>query len=85
MGNTVDLENVKVPLLYVAATNDAIVPSASAKALMTAVGSEDKTFMELPGGHISVIAGRKARQQVWPSVTEWLGGARLSRTHAVAA
>lgn len=72
MGQTVDLEKVTAPLLCVAATNDTIVPTASAKALMTAVGSEDKTFMELPGGHISVIAGRKARQQVWPSVTEWL-------------
>ncbi len=72
MGDPVSLSNVKMPLLCVAATNDTIVPTASAKALMDVVGSEDKTFMELPGGHISVIAGRKARNEVWPSVTKWL-------------
>ena len=72
MGEVVDLEKVTIPLLCVGATNDSIVPPASAKALMGAVGSEDKTFLELPGGHISVIAGRKAREQVWPTVTKWL-------------
>jgi poly(3-hydroxyalkanoate) synthetase len=36
------------------------------------VGSADKEFLELEGGHISVIAGRRAKQQVWPALAEWL-------------
>jgi hypothetical protein len=28
--------------------------------------------MELEGGHISVIAGRRAKQQVWPALLQWL-------------
>jgi polyhydroxyalkanoate synthase len=72
MGQAVDLSRIKVPLLCVGATNDSIVPPASAKALVEIVSSKDKTFLELPGGHISVIAGRRARDQVWPTVAKWL-------------
>jgi hypothetical protein len=39
---------------------------------MDAVGSEDKTFKELNGGHISVIAGRRAKAEAWPAVLDWL-------------
>ncbi|OAI44234.1 hypothetical protein AYO38_09960 [bacterium SCGC AG-212-C10] len=71
-GRKVDLQRLTKPLLCVAASNDNIVPPASAKALVDAAGSDDKTFLELPGGHISVIAGRRARQDVWPTVLRWL-------------
>lgn len=72
LGRPVDLARIRVPLLCIGATNDQIVPPASARALVDAVSSEDRQFLELPGGHISVIAGRKARTQVWPAVVEWL-------------
>lgn len=72
LGQTVDLSKITAPLLCVGATRDDIVPAASARALVDMVSSEDKTFWELPGGHISVIAGRKAREEVWPKVAEWL-------------
>ena len=71
-GELVNLRDVTVPLFCVAATNDDIVPPGSARALVDNVGSTDKTFLELQGGHISVIAGRRAREQAWPAVIEWL-------------
>ena len=71
-GEKVNLRDITVPLFAVAATHDDIVPVGSAKALVDNVGSTDKHFLELEGGHISVIAGRKARQVTWPAVTEWL-------------
>ncbi len=71
-GERVNLRDITQPLFCVAASNDEIVPPGSAKALVDHVGSTDKTFLELQGGHISVIAGRKARTQAWPAVIAWL-------------
>ena len=38
-----------------------------------AVASRDKEYVELPGGHISLIAGRGASVHCWPKVSGWLG------------
>lgn len=72
MGQPIDLRRITAPVLCVGATKDDIVPAASACALIDAVGSADKQFLELEGGHISVIAGRRARAQVWPALADWL-------------
>lgn len=72
MGEVVNLRDITVPVLCVGASKDDIVPPGSAKALVDSVGSADKTFLELEGGHISVIAGRRAKQVVWPALLEWL-------------
>ena len=71
-GEKVTLSDITCPLLSIAATKDDIVPPASAKALYDNVRSTDKQFMELEGGHISVIAGRRAKAQVWPAILKWL-------------
>jgi polyhydroxyalkanoate synthase len=72
LGRKVDLRTITVPVFAVGATGDQIVPCSSAKALVDLAASADKTFMELSGGHISVIAGRRARTQAWPAVVQWL-------------
>lgn len=72
MGEEVNLRDITVPVLCVGATRDDIVPPASAKALVDSVGSTDKSFLELEGGHISVIAGKRAKQVVWPALLQWL-------------
>ncbi len=51
---------------------DYICPPECARALMDAVSSSDKEYFELPGGHISLIAGRGAARHVWPKVSAWL-------------
>ncbi len=71
-GELVSLRELTMPVLCIAATRDDIVPPQSARALVDSVGSKDKQFMELEGGHISVIAGRRAQQQVWPAILTWL-------------
>jgi poly(3-hydroxyalkanoate) synthetase len=65
--------------------NDYIAPPACVRALMDAVGSTDKEYIELPGGHISLIAGRSALHTCWPRVSSWLA-ARSNQTacHAAA-
>lgn len=71
-GRPVDLRSITCPLLAVGARDDNIAPPAGVKALVDLVGSRDRKYMELPGGHISLIAGRSASRDCWPHVASWL-------------
>jgi polyhydroxyalkanoate synthase len=71
-GRPVDLSQIRCPLLVVGAKQDYITPPESAKALLDVVASSDKEYLELPGGHISLIAGRGAKRNVWPKVSSWI-------------
>ena len=71
-GRRVELSRIAQPLLVVAANQDFIVPAPCARSLMDAVSSEDKEYVELPGGHISVFSGRQAHQTLWPKIDEWV-------------
>jgi polyhydroxyalkanoate synthase subunit PhaC len=71
-GRAVKLENIDCPLFIVGAKEDYIAPPACVRALMNAVRSRDKEYIELPGGHISLIAGRGASVHCWPRVSGWL-------------
>lgn len=59
-GTKVDLATIRCPALVVGAKQGYIAPPEYVKALADVVGSEDKTYIELPGGYISLIAGRGA-------------------------
>jgi len=72
-GNAVRLADVRCPVFVVGAKEDYIAPPACVRALIDAVGSTDKEYVELPGGHISLIAGRGAAIHCWPKVSGWLG------------
>src|SRR5438876_1486861 len=71
-GRSVRLQNIKCPVFVVGAKEDYIAPPECVRALIDAVGSRDKEYVELPGGHISLIAGRGAALHCWPKVSGWL-------------
>src|SRR3972149_1481109 len=71
-GKPVRLGEIRCPVFVVGAKEDYIAPAACVKALIDAVGSTDKGYVELPGGHISLIAGRGASVHCWPKVSAWL-------------
>jgi polyhydroxyalkanoate synthase len=71
-GRPVDLRQARCPMLVIGAREDYIAPPACVRALLDHVGSVDKEYLELPGGHISLIAGRSASTHCWPRVTAWL-------------
>ncbi len=71
-GRRVDLREIRCPVLAVGAKEDNIAPPACVKPLIDAVSTRDKEYLELPGGHISLIAGRGASVHCWPKVASWL-------------
>jgi polyhydroxyalkanoate synthase len=71
-GIPVDLGTIHQPFLAIAAAADHIVPLAAARPQVELVGSTDATFLALPGGHVGLAAGRKAKTSLWPQVAAWL-------------
>jgi polyhydroxyalkanoate synthase subunit PhaC len=71
-GRPVRLERISCPVLAVGAKEDNIAPPACVKPLIQTVSSRDCEYVELPGGHISLIAGRGASVHCWPKVASWL-------------
>jgi polyhydroxyalkanoate synthase len=71
-GRLADLRQIRQPLLIVTAEADHIAPPANTVPLLDLVQSTDVTHFARPGGHIGLMAGSKARAQIWPDLTRWL-------------
>lgn len=71
-GRRVDLRNIKVPFLHCTAQHDYLVPKAASQDLIGAVGSKDRTAIEVKGGHVSLLAGASALYRLWPKLDAWL-------------
>lgn len=71
-GQNVDLGAITAPVLAVAASSDHIAPPAAVAALLDQVGSSDKRLLAIKGGHVGIVAGRSARNTLWPAVEAWL-------------
>jgi polyhydroxyalkanoate synthase len=67
-----NMQAVTCPILAFAGKTDNIATVASTKAILDLVGSADKTFSEVPGGHIGVVAGSSAPDAVWQPAIAWL-------------
>ncbi len=70
-GRLVDLSRVECPLIHVLAEHDHIVPYEAGRALVPAVGSDDREEMVLKGGHVSLVAGPNAVYRLWPAIDSW--------------
>jgi polyhydroxyalkanoate synthase len=71
-GERVDLGRIEQNLLVVTAGADHIAPPAGTVPLLKLVSSEDVTHLERPGGHIGLMAGSKAKHEIWPELADWL-------------
>jgi polyhydroxyalkanoate synthase len=71
-GRRVDLHRIEQSLLIVTAEDDHIVPPANTIPLLNLAATDDSLHIARPGGHIGLMAGSKARQQIWPELTDWL-------------
>ncbi len=71
-GHRVDLSKIDCPLLAVAGSKDFICPSTQAEPVVDLVGSRDKKFVVLDAGHVGLMAGPVAKEELWPRVRDWL-------------
>jgi polyhydroxyalkanoate synthase len=71
-GKRVDPKKITGPVLNIYAQYDHLVPPASSKPLLEAVGSQDKEEICLPSGHIGIFVSSKSQQLLCPNMAKWL-------------
>ena len=71
-GQQVRLSNIKFPILNIAAEADHLVQLSQTQPTLNKVGSTEKEFVIMPGGHIGLVTSRKAVKNLWPKVVDWL-------------
>jgi len=70
---TVSVAAITAPVLVFAGAADAIAPVASVKASVPLLtGARDVRFEIVPGGHLGMLTGRKARTSTWLVLDEWI-------------
>jgi polyhydroxyalkanoate synthase len=79
-GERVDLGRVEQSLLVVTAGADHIAPPPGTHPLFEMVSSDDITRFDRPGGHIGLMAGSRARKEIWPDIAQWLAERSNSET-----
>ena len=70
LGQTVTLKSISCPTLTVIAERDTLVPAASSAALAAAL--PESTTLNVPAGHIGLMAGRKAVSHFHQPLCDWL-------------
>ncbi len=71
-GERVDLGRIEQNLLVVTAGADHIAPPPGTLPLLEAVASDDVTHFDRSGGHIGLMAGSRAKGEIWPDIADWL-------------
>jgi polyhydroxyalkanoate synthase len=70
-GRTVDLGNVRSAYLCLASPDDHFGRPEAARPILDVIGSEDRGFRLVRGGHLGAMAGSRAPRN-WALVGEWL-------------
>jgi polyhydroxyalkanoate synthase len=71
-GGKAYFSDIKANLMSFAGDNDKIVGIRAARYLLDVVGSKDKSFYVVPGGHAGVFGGSSASQFAWAMSADWL-------------
>ncbi|MGH2916326.1 MAG: alpha/beta fold hydrolase [Solirubrobacteraceae bacterium] len=71
-GRRVELSAIEQNLLIVTAGSDHIAPPQGTLPLLDLVSSADVTHLDRPGGHIGLMAGNRAKREIWPELADWL-------------
>jgi polyhydroxyalkanoate synthase len=71
--HTVTLASLKVPVLVFAGEDDSIAPRASVEMVGTLLtGAPEVRFEMVPGGHLGMLTGRRARTTTWRILDDWV-------------
>jgi len=71
-GRTVDLKQIKMPVLNVYATEDHLVPPSASVPLEKYVGTDDYATIAFKGGHIGIYVSSRSQKDIPPAIAEWL-------------
>jgi polyhydroxyalkanoate synthase len=70
---TVDLKNVRAPVMAIAGTGDVLAPLAAVNHVARLLPPTIEVRLETaPGGHLGVLAGRAAERTTWRYIDEFL-------------
>lgn len=70
-GRTVDLSKITAAYLVMASPDDQFGTPSAARPILDKIGSTDKGFRLVRGGHLGAMAGSRATKN-WALVAEWL-------------
>lgn len=70
--HSVDLKNIKANLLSFAGKSDTMVTRDAMSPLVNLVGSSDREFHVVPGGHMGILSGSKSADTIWKITADWL-------------
>ena len=70
---TIELKNITAPVLVFGGATDGIAPIPSVKAIEPLLtGAAEVRFEIVPGGHLGMLTGRRARGTTWRVMDEWI-------------
>jgi polyhydroxyalkanoate synthase len=70
---TISLADITAPVLVFGGATDGIAPAPSVKAVVPLLtGARDVRFEIVPGGHLGMLTGRRARTSTWQVLDEWV-------------
>jgi polyhydroxyalkanoate synthase subunit PhaC len=73
-GKSIDLADVRAPVLMVSGTSDVLAPVAAVQHVGGLLPNAEEVRLETaPGGHLGVLTGRSARDTTWAYLDEFLG------------
>src|SRR3954454_25146267 len=70
---TLDVADITAPVLVFGGANDSIAPIGAVRAAVPLLtGSPEVRFEVVPGGHLGMLTGRRARTSTWPLLDAWI-------------
>lgn len=64
--------DVTANVLNITGRKDVIVTPECSQAMRDRIGSNDKTFTTIDGGHVSIVSGAASQRNSWGAIAEWL-------------
>lgn len=71
-GHRVNLSDIDCPVLNIAGSKDYICPLPQAEPTTNLISSQDKKLSILEAGHVGLMAGSAAENELWPLISDWL-------------
>ena len=69
----IELADITAPVLVFGGATDGIAPTPAVKAVVPLLtGAADVRFEIVPGGHLGMLTGRRARDTTWRVLDEWI-------------